>query len=50
MVSILFKLFNINSLGSPAKISVKEKVDKFGLMAQCTKAGGETIKQMEKED
>ena len=36
--------------GFKAKILGKEKVDKSGLMDQCMKVGGETIKLMVEED
>lgn len=36
--------------GSSARISDKAKVDKFGQMAPCMKAGGKTTKPMVRED
>lgn len=37
-------------VGYWARMSDRAKVSKYGLMAQCTKAGGEKTKQMAKAD
>lgn len=36
--------------GSPERMSDKEKEDKFGQTAPCTRDGGKTIKPMVKVD
>ena len=43
-------MLNMMESGSKAKMSDKEKEDKFGQMAPCMKAGGRITKPMEKED